>query len=177
MSGTKRAGTSSDIVPSKRGAKSGVSGQDVLVKVRKLATALKENKGVAKSLDELDLPYAYRAVMDKDAEGLIDEIEAVLLQIAASIMKMYVPELDRIVLRDSVSKRTFASTQTCRKAAITTRILGLVHQLCAKRIHVTKRDLFYTDVKLFEEQGQSDTILEDLACMLGCTRSSLHGEA
>lgn len=37
-----------------------------------------------------------------------------------------------------------------RKAAITTRILGLVHQLCAKRIHVTKRDLFYTDVKLFE---------------------------
>lgn len=190
MSGTKRAGTSSDIVPSKRGAKAGMSGQDVLVKVRKLATALKENKGVAKSLDELDLPYAYRAVMDKDAEGLIDEIEAVLLQIAASIMKgqgfefdipsrakqnqMYVPELDRIVLRDSVSKRTFASTQTCRKAAITTRILGLVHQLCAKRIHVTKRDLFYTDVKLFEEQGQSDTILEDLACMLGCTRSSLH---
>jgi DNA topoisomerase VI subunit A len=36
------------------------------------------------------------------------------------------------------------------KAAITTRILGLVHQLCLKRIHVTKRDLFYTDVKLFE---------------------------
>jgi hypothetical protein len=28
--------------------------------------------------------------------------------------------------------------------------LGLVHQLCTKQIHVTKRDLFYTDVKLFE---------------------------
>lgn len=39
---------------------------------------------------------------------------------------------------------------TFRKTALTTRILGLVHQLCAKRIHVTKRDLFYTDVKLFE---------------------------
>ncbi len=38
---------------------------------------------------------------------------------------------------------------THRKAAITTRMLGLVHQLCTKRIHVTKRDLFYTDVKLF----------------------------
>ena len=25
-----------------------------------------------------------------------------------------------------------------------------VHELCMKRIHVTKRDLFYTDVKLFE---------------------------
>ncbi len=28
--------------------------------------------------------------------------------------QVYVPELDRIVLRDSVSKRPFASTQTCR---------------------------------------------------------------
>lgn len=38
----------------------------------------------------------------------------------------------------------------CRKTAITTRILSLVHELCLKQIHVTKRDLFYTDVKLFE---------------------------
>jgi hypothetical protein len=37
-----------------------------------------------------------------------------------------------------------------RKTAITTRILSLVHELCLKQIHVTKRDLFYTDVKLFE---------------------------
>ena len=29
----------------------------------------------------------------------------------------------------------------------------LVHELCTKRIHVTKRDLFYTDVKLFEASG------------------------
>lgn len=36
------------------------------------------------------------------------------------------------------------------QATITARILGLVHELCTKRIHVTKRDLFYTDVKLFE---------------------------
>ena len=35
-------------------------------------------------------------------------------------------------------------------AVFTTRVLGLVHELCMKRIHVTKRDLFYTDVKLFE---------------------------
>ena len=31
-----------------------------------------------------------------------------------------------------------------------TRILQLVHEICTKGIHVTKRDLFYTDVKLFE---------------------------
>ncbi len=57
---------------------------------------------------------------------------------------MYVPELDRIVLKDACGQRPFANTQTNRKAVITTRVLGLVHELCQKRIHVTKRDLFYT---------------------------------
>ena len=122
------------------------------------------------------------------------------------------------MLKESASARPFASTATCRKAVITTRILQLVHELCVKRIHVTKRDLFYTDVKLFEargpdrlppacseplqfgtmmacqgpsladdcclleqlrlwmqDQGNSDTVLDDIACMLGCTRSSLNG--
>ena len=44
-----------------------------------------------------------------------------------------------------------------------------------KGIHITKRDLFYTDVKLFEKQNDSDAVLDDVACMLGCTRTSLNG--
>jgi meiotic recombination protein SPO11 len=43
-----------------------------------------------------------------------------------------------------------------------------------KQIHITKRDLFYTDVKLFKDQSESDAVLDDVACMLGCTRTSLH---
>jgi meiotic recombination protein SPO11 len=71
-----------------------------------------------------------------------------------------------------------------------------------KGIHITKRDLFYTDVKLFEKQtevgffthththtpvhncthviqlslspAQSDAVLDDVACMIGCTRTSLN---
>ncbi|KAB1202797.1 DNA topoisomerase 6 subunit A [Morella rubra] len=46
--------------------------------------------------------------------------------------------------------------------------------LCAKSNHVTKRDLFYTDVKLFQDQTQSDSVLNDISCMLGCTHSSLN---
>lgn len=61
-----------------------------------------------------------------------------------------------------------------RKATITTRILSLIHQLCLRSIHVTKRDLFYTDVKLFQDQSQSDAVLDDVSCLLGCTRSSLN---
>ena len=61
------------------------------------------------------------------------------------------------------------------KTALTTRVLQLVHEVLARRIHITKRDLFYTDVRLFRDQRESDPILDDVACMLGCTRSSLNG--
>jgi meiotic recombination protein SPO11 len=43
-----------------------------------------------------------------------------------------------------------------------------------KRIHITKRDLFYTDVKLFVDQADSDGVLDDVATMIGCTRSNLN---
>ena len=105
-------------------------------------------------------------MVDKNADSVLDEVESTIYQVAQQILngegfsygipsrskgnQIYVPELDRIVLKDSKSQRPFASTSTCRKAVITTRILQLIHELCLKRIHVTKRDLFYTDVKLFE---------------------------
>jgi meiotic recombination protein SPO11 len=43
-----------------------------------------------------------------------------------------------------------------------------------KNIHITKRDLFYTDVKLFVDQSESDAVLDDIATLVGCTRSNLH---
>ena len=53
-------------------------------------------------------------------------------------------------------------------------MLQLVHEVLQKGIHITKRDLFYTDVKLFKDQTESDAVLDDVACMIGCTRTSLH---
>ncbi|CAN0269979.1 unnamed protein product, partial [Ectocarpus sp. 8 AP-2014] len=47
-------------------------------------------------------------------------------------------------------------------------------QVLGKGIHITKRDMFYTDVKLFKEQSESDNVLDDVACMVGCTRSCLN---
>ena len=46
------------------------------------------------------------------------------------------------------------------KTTVMTRILQLVHEICTKGIHVTKRDLFYTDVKLFEARAH----------VIGCSR-------
>jgi hypothetical protein len=42
----------------------------------------------------------------------------------------------------------------------------LAFTLVFKGIHVTKRDLFYTDVKLFEKQAASDAVLEEMGCTL-----------
>ena len=52
--------------------------------------------------------------------------------------------------------------------------MHLLHAVLSKRIHITKRDLFYTDVKLFVDQTDSDAVLDDVATMIGCTRSNLH---
>ena len=64
--------------------------------------------------------------------------------------------------------------QEARKAAITSRVMQLLHKVLLKKIHITKRDLFYTDVKLFVDQSDSDGCLDDIATMIGCTRSNLH---
>ncbi|KAK1320213.1 DNA topoisomerase 6 subunit A [Acorus calamus] len=145
---------------------------------------------IAKSLFDLNLSSTCREVTDLPPSSVRHAIEQTILTAAQSILsgrgfsfsvpsrassnQLYVPELDRIVLRDKSSTRSFSSLPTVRKSAITARVLHLIHQLCLKNIHVTKRDLFYTDVKLFGDQSQSDTVLDDVSCMLGCTRNSLN---
>jgi len=88
--------------------------------------------------------------------------------------QIYVPELDRIVLGSKSSSRSFLNVKEVRKTAITTRVMQLLHQILTANIHITKRDLFYTDVKLFKDQSESDNVLDDVATMIGCTRSNLH---
>lgn len=69
-------------------------------------------------------------VVDKDADAVLDEVEAAIFLVAQSILggqgfsyaipsrakgnQLYVPEIDRIVLKDSASARPFANTSTCR---------------------------------------------------------------
>ncbi|KAH9735539.1 DNA topoisomerase 6 subunit A [Citrus sinensis] len=142
------------------------------------------------TLSDLSLSATCREVTDLSLSAVQSTIETLILQIARSILagngfsfqvpsrassnQLYVPELDRIVLKDKTTLRPFASLSTVRKSTITVKILSLIHQLCLRNIHVTKRDLFYTDVKLFQDQTQSDAVLDDVACILGCTRSSLN---
>jgi len=117
------------------------------------------------------------------------EIEKIICDVTESIMKgegfkfnvpnrkstnqIYVPELDRIVLRNDYKVRDFVNVKNARKCAIMLRILSIIYESCVKNIHITKRDLFYQDVKLFTKQNDSDVVLDDVACMVGATRTSL----
>jgi len=129
-------------------------------------------------------------VVEMNSTEVMEGIENVAVAVAHQVMakqgfrleipsraasnQIYVPELDRIVLGDKRGMRTFLNVKESRKAAITTRVLQLLHAVLGKRIHITKRDLFYTDVKLFVDQSDSDGVLDDVATMIGCTRSNLH---
>ena len=86
----------------------------------------------------------------------------------------YVPELDRIVLKAVNTKLNFTSQGSTRKATIFTRVLQLAHRVLNTRIHVTKRGSIFTDVNLFQDQKNSDAVLDDIATTVGCTRSSLN---
>lgn len=162
----------------------------IMATIKALSKSAQDAKVETRTLSDLNLPHNFKEVADLNPDSVVLEVEKNILAVAKSILagngfgynipsrsgvnQLYVPELDRIVLKDKASFREFANISSVRKTAITTRIMQLVHQLCIKQIHVTKRDLFYTDVKLFQDQGQSDTVLDDVSCMLGCTRSSLN---
>ena len=165
----------------------------VLERVRRETRSLRESMK-AGGPDEATVQVLLkdvREVSDLPTEQVSSRIEDLVVDIVSQILtgtsgfelsvptraagnQKYIEELDRLVLGDKVSKRQFLNTAHVRKSAITTRVVQLVHEVLSKGIHITKRDLFYTDVKLFQDQGESDAVLDDVACMIGCTRTSLH---
>jgi len=169
----------------------GWDAEQVLRPVRGLLAAKRgpEVKAEAVELSSLGLGLV-REVQEMNERTVGEKIERVILALVASIAagagfqymvpsrgaqnQLYVKELDRIVLKDKSNPRAFGSSATVRKTAITTKVLQLIHELLQKRIHTSKRDIFYTDVKLFRDQRDSDAVLDDCATMLGCTRSSLN---
>ena len=165
--------------------------EEVLQPVKQLRRQMDQVGASRKrTLEEVGVVGVSKEVKNMSSEDVTAEIELICLRAVSSIMRgdgfsflmpsrvasnqMYVKELDRVVLKDKTLERIFANSSSARKTAITTRVMQLVLELCARGIHVTKRDLFYTDVKLFKQQTESDDVLDDVACMVGCTRSSLN---
>jgi DNA topoisomerase VI subunit A len=61
-----------------------------------------------------------------------------------------------------------------KKASIFMKVVSTVHELLITNKRITKRDLFYMDIKLFEKQVNSDRAVEDLSQLLNVPRSMLN---
>lgn len=59
-----------------------------------------------------------------------------------------------------------------RQLAVLIRVADGIHELLSLGRHSTKRELFYTDVNLFEDQTVSDRAIEDLAVTLRTIRNA-----
>lgn len=81
---------------------------------------------------------------------------------------------DLLLLGDKVLKRPFHSLTSVLESTRLMRLIEKVHELLGKDIHATKREIYYTDVELFEDQKYSDKSIEDLAAMLKVIRNSTH---
>ena len=164
--------------------------REVLRQVEELELTVKRQPILRKTLFNMSMKEAYLEVVDLPGKEVAAAIEQVMMAVARNILdgdgfgfslpcrgngdQVYVDELDRIVLKDKYALISFSSTSSVRKVAILTRVMQLIHGVLCRGIHVTKRDLFYTDVKLFRNQKESDAVLDDISCLLGCTRNSLH---
>lgn len=152
--------------------------------VQKLRAALNETQTGSK------LPRGIRIVSEKDAEKLHKEIHALVRGLAKEVTKGKPPSLelplrgggnivwdeenDLLLLGEKTTVRSLGSIRTAKDVTRLVRVLEIVHELLEKDIHATKREVFYNDVKLFEEQRQSDNAIDDIAPLLGTNRESTH---
>ncbi len=125
-----------------------------------------QNSAVAEKIEEIALDVAKSVI---EGRGFTFKVPS-----RTSTNQHFVKSLDRIVLGGKCGSRSFTNVGEVRKTTITSRAMQLIHDILGRGIHITKRDLFYTDVKLFVDQKESDGVLDDIATMVGCTRSNLN---
>jgi len=83
-------------------------------------------------------------------------------------------ENDLLLLGTQIMEKQFHSLTSVADITRLMRVLEVVYELLNEDIHATKREVFYTDVNLFQEQKNSDKSIEDVATMLYTTRNSTH---
>ena len=81
---------------------------------------------------------------------------------------------DLLLLGEKLIKRPFHSLASVLDATRLMKLIEVVNELLLKDIHATKREIYYHDVDLFEDQKYSDKTIEDLAAMLKVIRNSTH---
>ncbi len=152
--------------------------------VQKLRESIQDTQSGAK------LPRGVKIVSEKDVEKLHKEIHALMRTLVKEIGRGNPPSLelplrssgniiwdeenDLLLLGEKTTVRSLGNLRTAKDVTRLIRVLEIVHELLEKDIHATKREIFYNDVNLFEEQRQSDNAIDDIGPLLGTNRESTH---
>ncbi|MCD6380790.1 MAG: hypothetical protein J7L50_00490 [Candidatus Odinarchaeota archaeon] len=143
-----------------------------------------------KKSGEIKLPRDVHVVKELPADVLHENIHKLARKLSEMILRGEDPKIaipmrssdniiydevnDLLLLGNKKFYRNLLSLKSGREAAMTIRILELVHFLLEEGIHATKREIFYNDPALFRTQRDSDDIIEDIAALMATTRNALH---
>jgi len=83
-------------------------------------------------------------------------------------------ENDLLLLGKQIVEKQFHSLTSVVDITRLMKVLENVYELLKTNDYATKREIFYTAVKLFKDQKNSDKNIEDISTMLYTTRNSTH---
>ena len=138
-----------------------------------------------------DLPEGIHEIAEIDREEGMRRIEEIFRKVFVETIKTGQPVLkvpsrsasnviydeasDLLLLGQNFMDRKWDDIGTVKKFTAQLRVLQIIHELLDMNVHGSKREVFYTDVALFEDQNRgSDPLIEDSAVMLGTYRKNIH---
>ncbi|MEE9377236.1 MAG: hypothetical protein V3V33_04285 [Candidatus Lokiarchaeia archaeon] len=143
-----------------------------------------------KEIKDIDLPPDTVKIDDLNRKDMLDRlyrlVDTVLEKIyntgrpsielpsRSSANIIWDEENDLLLLGKQIMEKQFHTLTSVADITRLMRVLEVVNELLNEDIHATKREVFYTDVNLFQEQKNSDKSIEDVATMLYTTRNSTH---
>src|SRR5271157_940513 len=138
---------------------------------------------------ELNLPEGTVQIDDVDNSEAHNRIHLIIDDIVSQILATGRPTVnipkrsasniifdeknDLLLLGQQTSSKSFQSLSSVTDITQLMRVVQIIHDLVTGHQHSTKREVFYTDVKLFQkDQGNSDAAIEDASALLRTTRNS-----
>ncbi|NHJ03955.1 MAG: hypothetical protein EAX90_03975 [Candidatus Heimdallarchaeota archaeon] len=159
----------------------------------KIKAILEEREKVkkTKSRQISDLPEGIHEITDITRDEGMRRIEEIFrkvfvdtIQTGTPILKVpsrsggnviYDEDTELLLLGEQFLERKWDDISTVKKFTAQLRVLQIIHELLELNMHGSKREVFYTDVALFEDQNRgSDPLIEDTAVMLGTYRKNIH---
>jgi len=85
---------------------------------------------------------------------------------------IYDEKQDLLLLGQKTTNKSLLTLTSAQDSARLMKVLEIIHELLRKKKHMTKREVYYGDVNLFQDQKFSDASIEDASTLLRTTRNS-----